>query len=106
MSEIRLFFEPKHGTNVNHDEMFEHYTSNWLDGFDVEFGGNIAMNAVDKVLGKLEPVYQYILREPSYACLEYLDEYINRNPLHGYYIHMYVRNIELGISQHFKVYGS
>ena len=27
LKEIRLFFEPKSGTNVNHNEMFEHYAA-------------------------------------------------------------------------------
>ena len=49
LKEIRLFFEPKSGTNVNHNEMFKHYASSWLDGFDAEWGGAISMNRLEKV---------------------------------------------------------
>jgi hypothetical protein len=81
LKEIRLFFEPKLGTNVNHDEMFKHYASNWLDGFNAIWGGRISMDACEKVLGALEPVYQFIIHYPTDACKNYLEGYIDRNTL-------------------------
>ena len=104
LKEIRLFFEPKSGTNVNHNEMFKHYASTWLDGFDAEWGGVISMNELDKVGGILEPVYQFILREPSSACKDYLEEYIDRNTLHGYHVHMYTQHHNQNLAHH-KVFG-
>ena len=104
LKEIRLFFEPKSGTNVNHNEMFKHYAGSWLDGFDAEWGGAISMNELDKVGDVLEPVYQFILREPSPACKDYLEEYIERNTLHGYYVHMYSKYPNEN-SQHSRVFG-
>jgi len=106
MKEIRLLFEPKEGTNVNHNEMFRHYASSWLDGFDeARYGGHISMDLGDKVGDIMEPVYQFIFDEPTDACYTYLDEYITRNPLCGYYVHMYTRYPKDGESKHAKVYG-
>ena len=104
LKEIRLFFEPKSGTNVNHNEMFKHYASSWLDGFDAEWGGVISMNELDKVGDVLEPVYQFILRNPSPACKDYLEEYIDRNTLHGYHVHMYTQHHNQNLAHH-KVFG-
>jgi hypothetical protein len=105
LKEIRLFFEPKLGTNVNHSQMFNHYASHWLDGFDAEWGGSISMDAGQKVLKIFEPVYQFILRNPSVACKLYLEEYISRNTLIGYYVHMYTRELNKNF-QHYKVFGN
>jgi len=84
--QIRLFFEPKTGTEVNHTKMFEHYVLNWLEGFDCHFGGFITMPVHEKIHGALEPVYQVIFDDPTEACKAYLNEYINRNPLIGYIV--------------------
>lgn len=91
MREIRLFFEPKKGTCVNHSKMFKHYVENYLADFEGEYGGSISMKIRDKVLGAFEPVYQYIIREPTHTCINYLQEYIRRNPIEGYYVHLYIK---------------
>lgn len=92
IKDFRLYFEPKPGVCVNHNDMFKHYVLNWLDGFDVDFGGYIAMNSLEKEYGKGEPVYQVILRNPTPMSFGYLNEYIDRNPLHGYVVHRYVKS--------------
>lgn len=104
LTEIRLFFEPKPGTQINHNEMFEHYASNWLDGFDARYGGFIIMDALKKVTEAFEPVYQYIFDNPSHSTKDYLEEYIERNTLHGYYVHMYTKYTNEN-SQQFRVFG-
>ena len=104
LKEIRLFFEPRSGTNVNHNEMFKHYASSWLDGFDAEWGGAISMNRLEKVGNVMEPVYQFILRNPSQACKDYLEEYVDRNPLYGYHVHMYTQHHNQNLTHH-RVFG-
>ena len=89
IKEIRLFFEPKLGTCVNHSKMFKHYADSYLEGFPIQFAGSISMDSLQKVEYNMEPVYQYIMRDASISCNNYLIEYLTRNPLHGYYIHMY-----------------
>lgn len=89
--EVRLFFEPKDGICVNHTDMFRHYVLNWLSDFDVDFGGYIAMNALDKKIDSLEPVYQVIMHEPSVEEYDGLADYVENNPLIGYEVHWYER---------------
>ena len=74
-----------------------------MSGFDGRFGGFIAMDADEKVLGVWEPVYQYILDNPSDACHTYLFEYLSRNPLAGYYVHAYCKP-ERGNSKHVQYF--
>lgn len=86
---LRLCFEPKKQVNVNHNAMFRHYAENYLSGFNIEWGGIIAIDATQKVEGKLEPLYQYLIWEASTACRDYLLEYLDRNPMDGYYVHVF-----------------
>ena len=104
MEQIRLFFEPKKGTNVNHSEMFKYYINNYLDGFNGYYSGFIAMDAGEKVIGEFEPVYQYIIDDPSDACSAYLMEYLERNPLAGYYVHIYNKNVNKNL-KNIKYFG-
>ena len=89
MTLLRLFFEPDPNVNVNHSDMFQHYAENYLAGFDVEFGGFISMDLTEKIHGRFEPVWQYIIRNSTVATENYLKEYLRRNPMDGYAIHIY-----------------
>ena len=89
MEQVRLYFEPNPGVCVNHTPMFEHYVMNWLSDHPVEFGGYIAMDALEKKHGSSEPVYQVVCDEPYY--LEDLMEYAKHEPLEGYTVHVYIK---------------
>lgn len=96
---LRLCFEPKLRVNVNHDDMFRHYAENYLSGFDIEWGGIIAADATRKVEGKFEPLYQYLIWEASEVCRNYLLEYLERNPMCGYYVHVYYGEKRIYVSK-------
>lgn len=104
MKEVRLFFEPKTGTNVNHDLMFKHYVENWLSDIGGEYSGSISMDCMKKVHGAFEPVYQWILKDVSDTRLMYLRDYITRNPLHGYHSHLYTQKLNHNL-EHQGVYS-
>ena len=91
---LRIMFEPRKDVNVNHDEMFKHYVMNYLEGFDTEWAGAVAFDYNRKKAEKPtgEPLYQVLIRNHTYAAKMYLLEYIKRNPLCGYYIHVNEKN--------------
>ena len=45
---LRLCFEPKGGVSIDDAETFQHLVENYLNGFDIEFAGYIAVASIDK----------------------------------------------------------
>ena len=90
IKEIRLLFEPKKGTCVNHSAMFKHYADNYLSETAMQFGGHISMNVVDKVGNTLEPVWQYLLKCTDETANN-IRHYVAMNPMEGYYVHVYTK---------------
>jgi len=91
MEQVILYFEPNPGVCVNHTPMFKHYVMNWLSDHPVEFGGYIAMNALAKKHDSKEPVYQVICNDAYY--FDDLLEYVKYEPLEGYTIHVYAKEV-------------
>ena len=86
---LRLMFEPGPNVNVNHDDMMKHYFTNYLDGFNVEWSGIIAFNSGRKKYEqRFEPLYQMHIWNSTKGTKEYLLEYLDRNSLIGYYVHV------------------
>ena len=46
----------------------------------------------------MEPLWQYLIRDASTAARDYLIEYLDRNPMAGYYVHVY--EFESGTGDH------
>lgn len=86
---LRLCFENKSGVNIDDATVFQHYASNYLAGFDIEWGGTIMITHQDRKTGSMEPMWQYVINNASTACRDYLCEYLDRNPMCGYYVHVY-----------------
>lgn len=87
--DLRLCFENKAGVNIDDQTVFRHYAGNYLSGFDIEWGGTITVSHRDQKTGGMEPMWQYIIRDASPACRDYLREYLSRNPMCGYHVHVY-----------------
>jgi hypothetical protein len=87
--DLRLCFEHKAGVNIDEADVFRHYAENYLNGFDVKWGGSISVPHVDTKTAPMEPLWQYIIHDASTACRDYLKEYLQRNPMAGYYVHVY-----------------
>ncbi len=86
---LRLCFENKAGINIDDEHVFRHYAENYLSGFEIEWGGSISVGHDDKHTGNMEPLWQYLIRDASPACRDYLCEYLTRNPMAGYFVHVY-----------------
>ena len=87
--DLRLCFENKAGVNIDDKSVFQHYATNYLAGFDVRWAGSIMITHLDRKTQSMEPVWQYIIRDASPACRDYLCEYLARNPMCGYFVHVY-----------------
>ena len=94
---LRLCFEPKSGVSIDDADTFQHLVENYLSGFDIEFAGYVAVASIDKRTENMQPLWQYLIRDPSLACRNYLIEYLNRNPMAGYWVHVYERTERSGI---------
>jgi len=86
---LRLCFESKAGVNIDEAAVFRHYAENYLSGFDIEWGGSVSMPHHDTITRPMEPLWQYFIRNASTAARDYLIEYLNRNPMAGYFVHVY-----------------
>lgn len=87
--DLRLCFENKAGVNIDEASVFRHYAENYLNGFDIEWGGSISVPHSETRTSPMEPLWQYIIPNASTACRDYLVEYLNRNPMAGYFVHVY-----------------
>ncbi len=87
--DIRLCFENKSGVKIDEASVFRHYAENYLAGFDVEWGGSISVPHNQTHTKQMEPLWQYYIRDASQPCRDYLIEYLNRNPMAGYFVHIY-----------------
>ncbi|MCB9946301.1 MAG: hypothetical protein H6842_00580 [Rhodospirillaceae bacterium] len=90
--DLRLCFENKSGVSIDDEHVFQHYAENYLSGFTVEWAGSISISHRDKRTHGMQPLWQYVIRDASIACRDYLCEYLNRNPMCGYYVHVYERS--------------
>ncbi|GLQ07614.1 hypothetical protein [Sneathiella chinensis] len=87
--DLRLCFENKAGVRIDEASVFRHYAENYLSGFQIEWGGSISVPHGDTSTTPMEPLWQYFIRTASTACRDYLIEYLERNPMAGYFVHVY-----------------
>lgn len=87
--DLRLCFENKAGIKIDEASVFRHYAENYLSGFNVNWGGSISIPHGETETTPMEPLWQYIIPDASLACRDYLKEYLDRNPMAGYFVHVY-----------------
>jgi len=90
---IRLMFEPKPGVVCNVNEMFRCYAENYLsDHPEFEWGGYIVMDVNEMKYNdgaSGEPLYQFVATDVSGNKLKQINDYVSKNPMHGYYTHIH-----------------
>lgn len=86
---LRLCFENKMGVSIDDEHVFQHYAENYLSGFQLEWAGSVSVSHRDKKTKGMQPLWQYVIRDASIACRDYLREYLDRNPMCGYFVHVY-----------------
>jgi len=82
-------FEPHQDVNINDPMLFLHYAENYLEDFHPAWAGRASMSHSEKVEGKLEPVWQFMIRDSDNSCRQELLNYLDRNPMEGYWVHVY-----------------
>ena len=87
--DLRLCFENKAGVNIDDTDVFRHYAENYLSGFDVQWAGDVSIAHTQRKTANLQPLWQYRIDQASTACRDYLCEYLTRNPMAGYYVHVF-----------------
>ncbi len=90
--DLRLCFENKAGVKIDEASVFRHYAENYLSGFDMIWAGSISIPHTDAQTESMEPLWQYRIQDASVACKDYLLEYIERNPMAGYFVRVYESN--------------
>jgi hypothetical protein len=90
---IRLMFEPKPGVVCNVNEMFRCYAENYLSDYpEFVWGGYIVMDVKEMRYNNSasgEPLYQFVASDATDVLLKQIQEYILKNPMHGYYTHIH-----------------
>lgn len=96
LTELRIFFEAK--PDVNHtDEEFKKIALPFTQAGMFSYGGYIAMDAMEKVHGRMEPVYQLIapVEKNTIAggegLLEDTEQFLKKNPQKDYVLHLYAK---------------
>ncbi len=89
MTRLRMMFEPHTDVIINDSELFKHYAQNYFEGFPVVWGGSVSMSQNDKNSERLEPVWQFLIREGGERYKENLLSYLDNNPMEGYWVHVY-----------------
>lgn len=86
-------FEPEPGVRCNVDKMFRCYAENYLSDFqEFAWGGYIVMNTFEMKYNKNaagEPLYQFVASNVDDKLLQNIQDYVNQNPMHGYYTHIH-----------------
>ncbi len=99
--QLRLCFENKAGVSIDDEHVFQHYAENYLSGFQLEWAGSVSIGHRDRKTRSMQPLWQYMIRDASLACRDYLCEYLQRNPMCGYFVHVYEK--ERGVNES-KIY--
>ena len=85
---IRLMFEPHPGVNINNNQTFKHYGENYLSDFSAEYAGFVLLDSNDTKYDRGEPLYQFIIENVNDWTIQQIKNYIEHNPMHGYYTHI------------------
>lgn len=89
MTKLRLMFEPHEDVNINDAKLFRHYAENYLEDFHPDWGGSAMMSETKKIEGRLEPVWQVLIRESKEVEKSALLAYLDENPMEGYWVHVF-----------------
>jgi hypothetical protein len=92
---LRLMFEPGKGVDCNHTGMAKHYFLSYLSDFDphVEFTGVVSFSGtLRRDDAKFEPLWQCHIWEITESVKLAVLEYLDSNPIEGYYIHVQEHN--------------
>lgn len=87
--DLRLCFENKAGVSIDDEAVFQHYAFNYLSGFPVEWAGIVSLGHRERLTANMQPLWQVRIADASIACRDYLCEYLARNPMCGYYVHVF-----------------
>jgi hypothetical protein len=87
--QLRICFENMESVNVNDASMMRHYAESYLDDFRPEWGGFVMLPHDETVRKTMEPVWQMFIRNASEEKESKLLNYLRRNPMAAYHVHVY-----------------
>lgn len=87
--QLRVCFENQSSVNVNDGAMMRHYAESYLADFSPEWGGFIMLPYDETRRKRMEPVWQVLIRNADPSVEQELLDYIDRNPMAAYFIHIY-----------------
>jgi len=87
--DIRVCFENKEKVNVDDAAMMRHYSESYLADFSPEWAGFIMLPHNETKRGTMEPVWQVLIRNATDRTEHDLIDYLQRNPMAGYHVHVY-----------------
>lgn len=87
--QLRVCFENMETVNVNDPSMMRHYAESYLADFRPEWAGFIMLPQDETRRATMEPAWQMLIRDASPDLEAKLLDYLRRNPMAAYYVHVY-----------------
>ena len=87
--QLRICFENMETVNVNDATMMRHYAENYLADFRPEWSGFIMLPHDETARKTMEPAWQMFIREANSDTERRLVDYLERNPMAAYHVHVY-----------------
>jgi hypothetical protein len=87
--QLRICFENMETVNVNDAAMMRHYVESYLADFQPEWAGFIMLPHSETARKTMEPVWQVLIRDASSDTERRLKDYLRRNPMAAYHVHVY-----------------
>ncbi len=86
---LRVCFENMESVNVNDPAMMRHYAESYLADFRPEWAGFIMLPHDETRRATMEPAWQVLIRNATAETERRLIDYVTRNPMAAYHVHVY-----------------
>ena len=86
---LRVCFENMESVNVNDAVMMRHYAESYLADFRPEWAGFIMLPQDETCRATMEPAWQMLIRNATPETERQLIDYVRRNPMAAYHVHVY-----------------
>ncbi|WP_207480812.1 hypothetical protein [Arenibaculum pallidiluteum] len=87
--DLRICFENQESVNVNDSAMMRHYAESYLADYRPEWAGFVMLPHDETRRATMEPVWQVLVRDATARTEADLLDYIARNPMAAYHVHVY-----------------
>ena len=97
---LRVCFENMKSVTVNDATMMRHYAESYLSDFRPEWAGFIMLPQDETRRATMEPAWQMLIRNATPETERQLLDYVRRNPMAAYHVHVYRKDVGNEVKVH------